>query len=291
LETPHYHIRRLRMDEYESEADVPSYEIEMVEEEETTTSARSAPVPEPAAIGPLTHAVAPPQPEKPSGFLKRFIGKLFAEKPASAPPAPKERRPAAPRPAPRARDQRPRQGARGQRHNGEAARAQPPARPAPPARAVAGDGGNARERNDGSRRRGRRGRRGRGTNQASANAAPTPDNGARNASRESGAPKGAEPRPVAPTPQPAAPAPAPQPESPPPSMPAPTQRPVPAASGNGGDFATVKEGPPERAPEPAPEVREHPLAPAPRAPADSDGLVQVETRRDAGADAGRLKSD
>ena len=34
LETPHYHIRRLRIDEYEAEADVPSYELDIVEEEE-----------------------------------------------------------------------------------------------------------------------------------------------------------------------------------------------------------------------------------------------------------------
>jgi ribonuclease E len=86
LETPHYHIRRLRMDEYESEADVPSYEIEIVEDEEDEAPTRpNVPVAEKPAIGPLTHAPAPPPPRKPSGFLK-WLANLFGgdAKPAKA---------------------------------------------------------------------------------------------------------------------------------------------------------------------------------------------------------------
>src|SRR3990170_485702 len=45
LETPHYHIRRLRIDEYEAEADVPSYEIDIVEKEEDDERRPAQPAP------------------------------------------------------------------------------------------------------------------------------------------------------------------------------------------------------------------------------------------------------
>ena len=98
LETPHYHIRRLKIDEYEKEADVPSYEIEIVEaEEEEEMAPPGAPTPEKPVIGPFSHAVAAPTPAPKKapegGFLKRILGGLFAKeaatkentKPASAP--------------------------------------------------------------------------------------------------------------------------------------------------------------------------------------------------------------
>ncbi|HEY5682884.1 MAG TPA: Rne/Rng family ribonuclease, partial [Sulfuricaulis sp.] len=60
METPHYHIRRLRIDEYEAEADVPSYEIDLIEDEEEeerkpTQAAPDAVEAEKPVIGPLTH--------------------------------------------------------------------------------------------------------------------------------------------------------------------------------------------------------------------------------------------
>ena len=100
LETPHYHIRRLKIDEYEKEADIPSYDIEIVEaEEEEEMAPPGAPTPEKPVIGPFSHAVAAPTPapapKKTSegGFLKRILGGLFtkeasakeATKPASTP--------------------------------------------------------------------------------------------------------------------------------------------------------------------------------------------------------------
>ena len=100
LETPHYHIRRLKLDEYEKEADIPSYDIEIVEaEEEEEMAPPGAPTPEKPVIGPFSHAVAAPTPAPASkktsegGFLKRILGGLFtkeasakeATKPASTP--------------------------------------------------------------------------------------------------------------------------------------------------------------------------------------------------------------
>ncbi len=90
LETPHYHIRRLKIDEYEKEADIPSYDIEIVEaEEEEEMAPPGAPTPEKPVIGPFSHAVAapPPAPKKApeGGFLKRILGGLFTkEAPAKA---------------------------------------------------------------------------------------------------------------------------------------------------------------------------------------------------------------
>ncbi len=87
LQTPHYHIRRLRMEEYEAEADIPSYDIDIVEsEEEETPTATSAPMAEKPVIGPLTHAVAAPAPapakkeKKVEGPLMRFFRSLFTPK-------------------------------------------------------------------------------------------------------------------------------------------------------------------------------------------------------------------
>jgi len=82
LQTPHYHIRRLRMEEYEQEADVPSYDIDIVEAEEDETPApASAPTTEKPVIGPLTHTAAPPPPAAPKksaeGWLTRFFRSLF----------------------------------------------------------------------------------------------------------------------------------------------------------------------------------------------------------------------
>ncbi len=190
LDTPHYHIRRLRMEEYETAADVPSYDIEIVEEEESDVPVRVAPVAETPVIGPLTHSMAPPPaPIKPAapGFFKRLMTKLFtaesAPAPVAKPAAPKEPRHAPPRHHVN-RDQRPRHAHRdrGPRpirpSSGEPNKNQGQQRPAQPAQpqrtqnenpsdsSGSSGGGSAssapRERQDGTRRRGRRGRRGRG---------------------------------------------------------------------------------------------------------------------------------
>ncbi len=90
METPHYHIRRLRIDEYEAEADVPSYEIDLIEDEEEerkpSQPAADAVEAEKPVIGPLTHAAAPPERPKPAvnggGIIKKFISGLFGKKPS-----------------------------------------------------------------------------------------------------------------------------------------------------------------------------------------------------------------
>jgi ribonuclease E len=171
LETPHYHIRRLRMEEYESESDVPSYDIEIVEDEEKESAPRVAPAAETPIIGPLTHSAAPPAQPPQAGWLKRFVGKLFAQQP-SAPkiptPAPtKESRP--PRHQPHGRDQRqrpPHRGPRPAHAAGESGKQPARQQPSPAPRAAGSTPAEApsgqRERPEGSRRRGRRGRHGRG---------------------------------------------------------------------------------------------------------------------------------
>jgi ribonuclease E len=172
LETPHYHIRRLRLDEYEEEADIPSYELEIVEEEEE----EAAPTPSAAkvetpVIGPLTHTAAPPAPmPKKQGFWARLFAGLFGGggKVESKPAA----KPAEHRPRPpfhRERDQRGhhrhehrRQG----QHEGARPRPQQPGAGGQPTPSAAGGGqqgqprGGERQEGGGRRRRRRRGGRG-----------------------------------------------------------------------------------------------------------------------------------
>jgi ribonuclease E len=103
LETPHYHIRRLRIDEYEAEADVPSYEIDIVEKEEIDDRKPAQPAPtaaeaEKPVIGPLTHAAAPPESTKVvhgnGGIIKKIISSLFGIKEEEKKPPIQEHRPA-----------------------------------------------------------------------------------------------------------------------------------------------------------------------------------------------------
>ena len=184
LETPHYHIRRLRIDEYEAEADVPSYELDIVEEEEEeerrpAPSTAAAPSEKPA-IGPLTHAAAPPAPPKPEqvGLLKKIIGTIFhkkeekEEKKAAEPARPArqhghprghggQRPPHRPHPHPH-REHRGERPPQPQRAGGGQEQGRP--RPPQPQQASGGapaEGGQPqRERHEGGgRRRGRRGRR------------------------------------------------------------------------------------------------------------------------------------
>ena len=197
LETPHYHIRRLKLDEYEKEADVPSYEIEIVEaEEEEEMAPPGAPTPEKPVIGPFSHAVAAPTPAPApkkapqGGFLKRIFGGLFTKeasakadaKPASTPQTtrPQQRHPQqrhqrhdhgrggprrdhgqhhrGPRPEQRPEQQRPRT-PRPVDQKMEMASGAPAA--APQGGGVAGQDANG-QRHEGARRRRRGGRGGRG---------------------------------------------------------------------------------------------------------------------------------
>jgi ribonuclease E len=193
LQTPHYHIRRLRLEEYEAEADVPSYDIDIVETEEDETPApASAPTAEKPVIGPLTHTAAPPPPapakkkeQKKDSWLTRVFSGLFAspKTPAPAPVATRqESRPHRPQHQQqqsrrhehgnRPRHDRPRQDrgeqARGDRQQGrsqESRQSQERPPQPPPQQQQAGAqpqaGGPQEPRHDGGRRRRRR-RRGRG---------------------------------------------------------------------------------------------------------------------------------
>ncbi len=144
METPHYHIRRLRIDEYEAEADVPSYEIDLVEDEEEEERKPAQPTPasaeaEKPVIGPLTHAAAPPERPKPAaanggGFIKKIITGLFGKKEEEEKkPAVAESRPARPHQPGRGHGHgggRPHQRApHGQRHERHDRHARPDRRP------------------------------------------------------------------------------------------------------------------------------------------------------------------
>src|SRR3990170_772247 len=101
LETPHYHIRRLRIDEYEAEADVPSYEIDIVEKEEDDERRPAQPAPplasaEKPVIGPLTHAAAPPDTSRKAngGIIKKIIAGLLGKRTEKKSLAPPDNRPA-----------------------------------------------------------------------------------------------------------------------------------------------------------------------------------------------------
>jgi len=84
LETPHYHIRRLRLDEYEEEADTLSYEIDIVDEEEEESESpkqAAADKVETPVIGPFVHTAAAPPPRPAAktgpGFFSRLLARLF----------------------------------------------------------------------------------------------------------------------------------------------------------------------------------------------------------------------
>lgn len=301
LETPHYHIRRLRIEEYDAEAEVPSYEIEIVEDEEEEAPVRVAPTAETPVIGPLTHSMAPPSAAKPGDFFKRFLSKFWPAKPEAKPAAASaERAPsqAPSRPHPhrdreRERDQRARQAPRGQRPSerpterpagGSGETARNPSRPAPQKSANPSEAGGQRERQNGARRRGRRGRRGRG-NQVGQ------EPGQQRSEQASQAPRQEREAGYAA-------------HQPPHEREANTPaRPAPAPS-NGGNGHEPPHEPYREEARSAPEPVQTPSesqpsaerpAPAPSTTPEPSGssveLVQVETRRDFGADPDRAKNE
>ena len=183
LETPHYHVRRLRGEEYEAQSEIPSYEIELQEDEEEEprhTRPAPAPVAEKPAVGQIAHAAAPvssvpvaPVQTPHEGMFRRIARRLFgAPEPVAAvetKPAARASTASAPRPSAPS--------AQGRRHEPRARRPQRPPhaaaqRTAPeprtaesraaatPQREPARSGTPSNERPEGVRgRRGRRGRR------------------------------------------------------------------------------------------------------------------------------------
>ncbi len=195
LDTPHYNIRRLRIDELDAESEVPSYDLEIVEEEEEEkpTQQTAMPTAEKPIIGPLTHAGAAPMPPKKAegpGILKKIVSSLFGKKEVEEKkPAAQESRPARPHQPHRGHDrghggrhqhhrphhqgQRPDRHNQSERHGGGQDRNRPRPQHAPQATqasnptttgvapTAAGEPGQPqRERqHDGTGRRRRRGRR------------------------------------------------------------------------------------------------------------------------------------
>ncbi|MBS1235576.1 MAG: ribonuclease [Proteobacteria bacterium] len=91
METPHYHVRRLRSEEYDEEIDIPSYEVELVEEEEEEPRHHgnrpvALPQAEKAAVQSIAHtAPPPPTPAKAeAGFFSRLLKSLFGTSKAAA---------------------------------------------------------------------------------------------------------------------------------------------------------------------------------------------------------------
>ncbi len=167
METPHYHVRRLRAEDLDRELDVPSYEIPLeLEEEEEAPQRGPAAEAEKAVVGPITHPAAPmPVPAKAEeGPIKKFIKRLFGgeEKTAEPVAAPRDfRRPPGrhpqqrrmPPPPPRGGGQRPAAVAGGRPSEGKPAEGGG----REPQREKTEGGGRG-----GRRRRGRRGRSGGG---------------------------------------------------------------------------------------------------------------------------------
>ena len=200
METPHYHVRRLRSEEYDAEIEIPSYEVELVEEEEEEPRhhGRPAPLPqaEKAAVRDIAHtAPPPPTPAKAeAGFFDRLVKLLFGSKKAEAVapaspgrgPRPQQARGPHPQRRPEHRDHREHRGPRPPHRGGQPSRPQqgpargegrPQTTPRPEGRPESRPpiaGGErpqqppaAKEQPDrpegASGRRRRRGRRGRGT--------------------------------------------------------------------------------------------------------------------------------
>jgi ribonuclease E len=174
LETPHHHIRRLRSEELEEEGQMPSYEIELVEDEEEEVTPRAAPgTREKPAVEPIAPPATVLPPRAPLfGRVRSLLSRLFGK--PSTPAA--RARPHRERERDRDRGRGPRRGRRGRPPmpaHGGAPRPTPAAAPTPaPARApsqtmrkeaVSGETTEQQEKPEFARgarprRRGRRGR-------------------------------------------------------------------------------------------------------------------------------------
>ncbi len=191
LETPQHHIRRLRSEELEEEGQMPSYDIELVEDEEEEVTPRVAPgTREKPAVEPIAPpaTVLPPRAPLFSG-VRSLLSKLFGK--PSAPTA--RARAHRERERDRGRDRgrgsrrgrgRPPMPARGAGPRSAPPVASPPATPRPPSQpvrkeAVSGETAEQQEKPEFTRgarprRRGRRGRsqgkQGRGPMKAPAHA-------------------------------------------------------------------------------------------------------------------------
>jgi len=170
METPHYHVRRLRAEEFERALDVPSYETELeLEAEEETPQRGALAEPEKAVVGPITHPAAPtPAPVKAAeGPIKKFIKRLFGGE--EKPPAPTAVQRDVRRPSGRQHPHPRRPPPRGGGGGGHRPSSPPPATEPRPAEArppvEAGEREAQKEKAEGGgrggrRRRGRRGRSG-----------------------------------------------------------------------------------------------------------------------------------
>jgi ribonuclease E len=279
LETPHYHIRRLRLDEYEAETDIPSYDLELVEEEEEEQAPTpAAPAAEKPLIGPLTPATAPPPPPPPvkesESRLKRFLGNLLGGRPKA--PAPTPAPPRMPRPHRRGHGGPPGRGhaPRHERQPHPPARPEGgrPPRPAPQAGQPPAEGGGPRERHEGGGRRRRR-RRGRGRGHEGHRPGFGPKPSQHREPTEPGSQTGQPGRETRKDFRP-------EPWSGgPPAEPAPMKTGGPPAEPHGGESQGSWQTPPA-----APKPDENIYRPAPERNENPPDLVQVETRTDSSGD-------
>jgi len=218
METPHYHVRRLRSEEYDEEIDIPSYDVELVEEEEEEPRRheRAAPLPqaEKPAVREIAHAAPPPPASAPvakakPGFFKRLLTGLFGtaqeEAPASPAPAVKpqpsrgqHRRPEhrrsehrGPRPSPAGGERRPQPSGSGS--SGESRPQSAGGGPRGPS-----PGGRERPEGSGSGRRRRRGRRGRGAGRQEGGQRTQPNGSQNSAANNGNNNSGGSPRPSEP---------------------------------------------------------------------------------------------
>jgi ribonuclease E len=183
METPHFQIRRLRIDELENEEDLPSFRISVPEEESESAEAvpglSKPPVTERPAIGQLAHTGAAPA-QRPASKKPGWLARLFRALFGGGEPTPKKR--SSPRPQQRRRGggqqrqrsgggrrggQRPRSGGK---QSGERSADSRGEKTNPSAKSEGGSGSRGEKTNPsakseggsggGGRRRGRRGRRG-----------------------------------------------------------------------------------------------------------------------------------
>ena len=172
LETPHYHVRRLRAEDFEKSLDVPSYETELELDEEEETPQRSATAePEKAVVGPITQTAAPaptPMPAKAEeGPIKKFMKRLFGGEEKAVVPSAVQREPRRPGGHAQQHQHHRRMPPRGGGHRPAPSAATPEKRPAEGQPVEGGERAPQRERGEGGgrggrRRRGRRGRSGGG---------------------------------------------------------------------------------------------------------------------------------